>query len=104
MVSLFKLQVLAIFQEIGVNNTLYFLVFGESLFNGKTITNLTYKVVDPCTLATSANVTIFTRESARNDLPYRVVDHFTLSLSLPLPTSQYVTKRVQGSTTLYGRL
>ena len=31
----FIIQVLAIFQEVGVNNVLYFLVFGESLLNGK---------------------------------------------------------------------
>lgn len=29
--------VLAIFQEVGVNKDLYFLVFGESLFNGKCV-------------------------------------------------------------------
>jgi len=27
--------VLAIFQEVGVNEDLYYLLFGESLFNGK---------------------------------------------------------------------
>ena len=27
-------QVLAVFQEVGVNKILYFLVFGESLLNG----------------------------------------------------------------------
>jgi NhaP-type Na+/H+ or K+/H+ antiporter len=31
--------VLAIFQEIGVNKDLYFLVFGESLLNGKIASN-----------------------------------------------------------------
>ena len=31
----FFIQVLAVFTEIGVNNVLYFIVFGESLLNGK---------------------------------------------------------------------
>lgn len=30
--------VLAIFQEVGINKDLYFLVFGESLLNGKSRT------------------------------------------------------------------
>jgi NhaP-type Na+/H+ or K+/H+ antiporter len=31
--------VLAIFQEVGVNEDLYYLLFGESLFNGKNQTS-----------------------------------------------------------------
>jgi Sodium/hydrogen exchanger family len=32
--------VLAIFQEVGINKDLYFLVFGESLLNGKSNVNI----------------------------------------------------------------
>ena len=36
------LQVLAVFQEVGVNKILYFLVFGESLLNGVAYFKIVY--------------------------------------------------------------
>ena len=37
--------VLAIFQEVGINKDLYFLVFGESLLNGKHSVGRLYSIV-----------------------------------------------------------